>query len=792
MFKNYLKIAWMHLSNNKGISFINIIGLATGMTFASLIGLWIYYETSFDSFHKHGDRIALVLKHTLFNGKKNTQESTPMPLHDELKSNYPEVEHATRIDWGGVHSLAVENNRFSKNGRFADPDFLQMFTFPMIKGNLNTALNDPSSIVLTASLAKALFGDADPMNKIIRFDNEYDLKVTGVLKDVPANSTIRFDYIVPYAFAVQTSEFIKNNSKNWGNNFMMNMVELRDGASMEDFSKKIGQLNTLRDPRMKNQTLFLHPMSKWHLYNDYKDWVNTGGKIEYVRLFGLVGIFILLIACINFMNLATARYEKRAKEVGIRKALGSSRRQLIVQFFSESVLTSVFAFLFALGLIQLLLPWLKNTGFENIHFDLSNLALPGAVLLVAIAVGLLSGVYPALYLSSFVPVRVLKGIFKQGNRAIGFRKILVVTQFSISIGLVVSTIIVVQQINHAKDRPVGYEPDNLVNIAANNDLAINYEPLKNDLLASGYIASVAKASQPMTSRYNSWSDFSWDGKDPGEDIAIDAIMTEWDFEKTVKLNFIEGRPFSRAYKTDSNAVILNEAALKTIGYEKPVGRTIKLGDRTLTIVGIVENIVLLDPFKAISPLAIIFNGSSTNNVNTIFLRLKPTADLKETLTAVKPIFEKYNSSMPFEYSFTDEEFAKKFTTENQVAKLSGIFSVLAIFISCLGLFGLATCMAERRAREIGIRKVLGASVMNLWILLSNEFTMLVLIACLIASPVSYWIMHSWLENYDYRISIGWHVFALSAMLALMIALATVSFQAIKAAVANPVKSLRTE
>ncbi|HRP54860.1 ABC transporter permease [Agriterribacter sp.] len=792
MIKNYFKTAWMHLLKNKYASFINIFGLATGITFASLIGLWIHYETSFDSFHRHGDRIALVLKHSLFNGKKNTQEATPMPLHDELKNNYPEVEHATRIDWGGMHSLAVENGKFSKNGRFADPDFLQMFTFPVIKGNLNTALNDPSSIVLTASLAKALFGDADPMGRIIRFDNEYDLKVTGVMKDAPANSTIRFDYIVPYAFAVQTSEFIKNNSTNWGNNFMMNMVELKKGASMGDFSKKIGQLNTLRDPRMKNQTLFLHPMFKWHLYNDYKDWVNTGGKIEYIRLFGLVGIFILLIACINFMNLATARSEKRAKEVGIRKALGSSRRQLIIQFFSESILTSVFAFLLALGLIQLLLPYLKNIGFENIHFDLSNLALPSAVLLVAIAVGFFSGVYPALYLSSFVPVSVLKGIFKQGNRAIGFRKILVVMQFSISIGLIIGTIIVVRQINHAKDRPIGYDPNNLINIAASNDLAVNFQPLKNDLLNSGYIASVAKASQPMTSRYNSWSDFSWDGKDPDADIAIDAIMTEWDFEKTVKLKFIEGRPFSRAYKTDSNAVILNEAALKTIGYQNPIGKTIQLGDRTLIIVGIVENIVLLDPFKAASPLAIIFNGNSTSNVNTIFLRLKATADLKKALAAVKPVFEKYNPSMPFEYSFTDEEFAKKFTTENQVAKLSGVFSVLAIFISCLGLFGLATFMAERRAREIGIRKVLGASVMNLWILLSNEFTILVSIACLIACPLSYWIMHSWLEDYDYRIHIGWQVFVLAASLALIIALVTVSFQAVKAAVANPVKSLRSE
>ena len=792
MLKNYFKIAWRNLLKNKGLSFINIAGLAIGISFAILIGLWIQYETSFNSFHTNKDRIAKVMKNTLYNDKRSTQEATPLPLHDELKNNYPEIKRASRVDWGGGHSLKVGNTKFNKMGSYVDPDYLEMFTFPVIKGDAKTALNDPYSIALTESLALALFGNENPMGKTIKVDNEYDVKVTAILKDLPKNSTIRFEFLAPYEFLILANEFIKNNKTNWGNNFLMNLVELKEGVSMEAFSKKIGPLNTLKDASLKNQTLFLHPLSKWHLRNDYKDWVNVGGKIEYVRLFGIIGTFVLLIACINFMNLATARSEKRAREVGIRKAVGSQRFQLIAQFMSESILTAFLAFLLSLGLIQLFLPFLKNLGFENIGFDFSSLPLLGAGVLITIFTGAIAGSYPALYLSSFVPVKVLKGVSKQGKGAVNFRKILVVSQFAISIGLIVSTVIIYQQINHAKNRSIGYDPNNLVSVVASRDLAENFEALKHDLLSKGFIESVAKASQPITGLYNSWSDFSWEGKPPNSDIALDAIMTEWDFEKTVGLKFVAGRPFSKEHKTDSNAVLLNQTALKTIGYKDPIGKKMKSGDRSLTIVGIVEDVLLLDPFKTVSPLAILFNGSITDNVNNIFLRLKPSADLKQTLAVIQPIFDKYNPGSPFEYSFVDEEFGKKFSTENQVATLASIFAGLAIFISCLGLFGLAAFMAERRIKEVGIRKVLGASIMNLWLLLSKEFVWLVLIACVIASPLSLWLMSDWLQKYDYRINISGWVFAIAGLLAVAITLLTVSFQAIKAAVANPVKSLRTE
>jgi putative ABC transport system permease protein len=792
MIKNYFKIAWRNIARNKTLSFINIFGLAAGITFAILIGLWIQYETSFDAFHTNGDRIALVMKNTLFNNQKNTMEPTPLPLPDELKINYPEVKRATRITWNSNQGLAIGNNKFNRKGRFVDPDFLGMFSFPLVEGNIATALKDPNSIILTESLARTIFGSENPIGKTIRINNANDVSVTAIVKDVPHHSTIDFEFLIPYQYVIDHDEWIRNNKTDWGNNFLMNMIELKEGVSMDAFSKKIGPLNVQKDARIKNQVLFLHPLHKWHLYNDFKDWVNVGGKISYIWLFGFIGIFILLIACINFMNLSTARSEKRAKEVGIRKVAGSRKADLVLQFLSESVLTAFLAFLLSIVLVQILLPYLKDLGFEHIRFDPGNVFLLAIGLGICIITGLIAGSYPAFYLSSFLPVKVLKGVFKQGKEATTFRKVLVVFQFTISIVLIMSTVIVFQQINHARKRSIGYKPDNMINITASYDLALNYDVLKENLLNTGYFESVAKASQPMTAIYNQWSDFSWEGKDPAADIALDAILADYDFEKTVGLKFKQGRPFSRNYPTDSNAIVINEAALQLIGYKDPIGKTMKSGNQDKTIIGIVENMILTDPFKTVAPLAILFNHSKTNAVNNIFLRLKPNADIKKTLAAIQPIFDRYNPSLPFEYSFADEDFGKKFKVENQVGKLASIFAGLTIFISCLGLFGLAMFMAERRIKEIGIRKVLGASVTNLCILMSKEFIWLVLIACLIASPLAYWFMKDWLNKYDYRVNISFEVFAAVGMLALVIALFTVSTQAIKAAITNPVKSIKTE
>jgi len=718
----------------------------------------------------------MVLKHVLFNNQKGTQQAVPLPLYYELKSQYPEVKRVSRMDWGDDYSMMVGDKKIKKSGKHVDPDFLQMFSFPLVKGNAATALKDNNSMIITESLATALFGKENPVGKNIRINNDFNVQVTAVMKDVPKNSTLQFDFLAPYEFNVSTNEFIADQKSNWGNNFLMTVVELKDGVSMDAFSKKIRNLNTEKDKTLKDAYMFVNPLSNWHLKSDYKEWVQIGGKYEYIKLFGIIGIFVLLIACINFMNLSTARSEKRAREVGIRKAIGSMRSQLIAQFLTETLLTSFLAFIVAMLIIPIVLPLLKDLGFENISLDLNNLKLTLGALAVALLTGLISGSYPALYLSSFMPVKVLKGLFKQGQGTVTFRRVLVVSQFAISIGLIISTVIVFQQINHAKERSIGYDTDNLIRISSSKDLVKNFDPLKAELLSSGYFESVAKSSGPLTAIWNSWGDFSWEGKDPNAQISIDVLMTEWDFEKTAGLKFKQGRPFSREFKTDSNAVILNEEALKMI--------------RVINIVGVIDNMIIQDPFQPVSPMLIMFNAGSANNL--IFIRLKKGASLKGALAAMQPIFDKYNPAFPFDYKFSDEDFQLKFNLEQQVGKLAGIFALLAVFISCLGLFGLAAFMAERRTKEIGIRKVLGASMVNLWTLLSREFIWLVMIGCVIASPIAYLLMNDWLQSYDYRINIKWWVFVIAAVMALVIALLTVSTQAVKAAIANPVKSLRSE
>jgi ABC-type antimicrobial peptide transport system permease subunit len=789
MYKNYFMIGWRNLVKNKSFSIINIGGLSVGMAFALITGLWIQNELSYDSFHSNGDRLALVLKHTLFNDQKSTMQPTPYPLHEELKTSYPEVKRASKVSWEFERTLKVGDNTVNKRGRYVDPDFLEMFSFPLVKGDIETALKDPNSVILTESLARVLFGADDPVGKTVKINNQYDVQVTAVMKDVPLNSTLQFEFLGPYEFEAKNDPFINNNRTTWGNNFLMNMVELKEGVSIEEFSKKISKLNMEKDNTIKDAYLFLHPLKKWHLYNDYRNWVNVGGRIEYVRLFGIIGIFVLIIACINFMNLSTARSQKRAKEVGIRKTMGSQRGQLVVQFLSESMLTTFLAFVFSLFIVIILLPYLKEFGFENISLSLDNSFLLTMGLTVCIISGLMAGSYPALYLSSFLPVRVLKGIFKQGKSPVTFRRVLVVSQFTISVGLIASTIVVFQQVEHGRTRPIGYNPDNLISFRASRDLYLNFRTLKEELLNSGYIEAVATTSSPMTSVYNSWSDFSWEGKEPGSQIALEALMTEWDFEKVAGLKFKMGRPFSMEHASDSNGIILNESALKIIGYKDPIGKTMKSGNREVTIVGVVEDVLMLDPFKPTSPGVILFNSLA---VNTILVRVKKDSDLKKTLSAIQPIFEKHNPAQPFEYSFVNDDFNKKFALENQVGKLSAIFAGLAILISCLGLFGLSSFMAEQRIKEIGIRKILGASVSGIWKLLCKDFVVLVLISCLIATPAAWYFINNWLQKYEYRTDISLWVFTVVGMGAIIITLATVSFQALKASVANPVNSLRSE
>jgi putative ABC transport system permease protein len=789
MFRNYFKTAIRNLWRNKGFSFINIFGLSVGMTVAMLIGLWVQHELSMNTFHENRKNIGLVMKKTNFNDVKGVQDGVMLPLYDELKNNYPEVKNITRLDWGGSHSLISGEKKVGKDGHFADPGFLKMFTFPLVRGNVETALKDPYSIVLTQSLSQTLFGDDNPLGKVIRLDNRHDLIVSAVMQDVPKNSTLIFDFLVPYEYLVATDNFVKGAKDQWQNNFLMNMVELKEGVNMAQFSKRIEQIPQQKTNSSKESTLFLHPLEKWYLYSDFKEWTNTGGPIEYVRLFIIVGILVLIIACINFMNLSTARSEKRAREVGIRKAVGSQRRQLITQFLGESLVTAFIAFLVSLLLVQLSLPLLKEVGFRDVNFNVSNYSLLGICLGGCIITGLVAGLYPAVYLSGFAPVKVLKGTFQAGTAANLPRKILVVTQFSFSIALIIGTVIIFQQIQHAKTRPLGYNPDNLININLTDDLTKNYEVLKQNLLATGFLEAVTRSSSPMTGVYNQWDDFSWEGKDPNRKQLFSAIMVDHDYDRAAALKMKEGRFFSKQFATDSNAMVLNEAAVKLIGFKDPVGKIIKSGNQNFTVVGVAENVLMQNPYTPVKPGLYMLRPYF---ISQGLIRLKPNVNIRKALAAIQPVVEKLNPAFPFSYEFTDEIFAKKFQNENQVGSLAGIFAVLAVFISCLGLFGLASFMAERRTKEIGIRKVLGASLSQLWSLLSRDFILLIVISWIVASPIAWYFMHGWLQKYEYRIDVNPMIFFGAALIAIVISLLTISFQILKAAVANPIKSLRSE
>jgi predicted permease len=791
MIRSYFVSAWRNLTKNKTLSIINLCGLAVGMTFTLLIGLWIRHELSFDKFHADSDRIGMIMKNVTDNDRRNTGSSVPLPLYDALKSSYPEIESISRLITKS-YNLRFNNRILVKPGYFADPAFVEMFSFKWKSGDHTTALNKPASIVLTQSLATALFANEDPIGKILRVDNKFDLEVTGIVEDVPSNSTLQFQFLVPFEFNILSDPSVAKRLTWWGDNFVQNLVKLKPGISAEEFSARI--VNIIRDTRndTKEGYLFLHPMPRWHLYNMFTNWVNTGGRIEYVRLFGAIGVLILMIACINFMNLATARSEKRIKEVGIRKAIGSRRGQIAGQFLAESLLTVFVAFIMSLVLANLVLPMISDLGFRNITLEeviTTNAWLIVALLAACIVTGMAAGSYPAFYLSSFKPVRALKGIAKAGTGTFVTRKVLVVIQFTFSIALVIATIVVFRQVQHAKDRPLGYDPNNLMSIPATDDLKKNFAPMKEELLTLSVVEAVSKSASPMTQINSAWRDFTWEGMDPDGEALMSVIMTEYDYEKTSRINIIQGRAFSRIHASDSSAVMINESALGLTGFKEPIGATINFGDEKLTVIGVVQDVVMQNPFNPVRPAIYMFNP---DRVSDISIRLKDGEDIASAVAAVQEIVEKYDPADPFQYQFVDDVFNLKFELETQVGKLAGLFAALAMFISSLGVFGLVSFMSEQRIKEIGIRKILGASIASLWSLLSSGFLKLVVVSFMLATPLSWYFLNAWLAKYIYRTELSWWIFALAGTTALAITILTVSFQAIKAAIANPVKNLRSE
>jgi len=787
MFKNYFKVAFRNLFRNKGFSIINISGLAVGMASAMLILLWIQNEMSYDQFHEKKDRIYEAWNRASFSGKLNCWNTTPKILSRTLEKDFPEVEQCVRVDWGSNFLFSIGEKRLTVQGRIVDSNFLQAFTFPLLKGNPATLLNDMHSIVLTEKLAEKLFGNEDAMGKVIKIDNKDNFTVTGILKDIPTNTRFDFEYLVPWSYM----RYKGNDDANWGNNSTRTYVLLKPNASLASVNVKLKTFKPKYDKDDPKWEMFIYPLSRWRLYSSFTNGVEDGGGlIQYVRLFGIIAAFILLIACINFMNLSTARSEKRAKEVGIRKVVGAQKGWLIGQFIGESVLLAFIAGIIAFGIVELVLTPFNNLIGEKVSIPYNNIYEWLAFLGFIIFTGVLAGSYPAFFLSSFQPVKVLKGTFQKVNALITPRKVLVVLQFTFAIILIICTIIVKQQIDYARERETGYNKNNLIYHFMTGDIEKNYLLIKNELLSSGVAASVTKTSAPIT---ESWSDGwgqEWEGKDPNDKTDFYRYNEDENLGVTAGLTFIQGRDFDlKQFSTDSTGVILNESALAVMKFKNPLGKIIKDNGQDWHVVGVIKDFILTSPYEPTRPM-LIYGAKAW--FNTILIKFNDKNSTAANLKKAEGIFKKYNPEYPFEYKFVDEEYARKFENEKKIGTMAAVFAALTIFISCLGLFGLATYMAENRIKEIGVRKVLGASVAGITTLLSKDFLKLVLVSFVIAAPVAWWAMNAWLKDYSYRVDIQWWVFVMAGLLSVLIALFTISYQAIRAAVANPAKSLRTE
>lgn len=792
MIRNFFKIAYRSLLRNKGFSIINITGLAIGMAAAILILLWIQDELSYDEFHENKDRIYEVWNRVPFEGSISNWNSVSALTARTLEKDLPEVERAVRVG-SSNYLLSVGDKKVMKTAMVADTGFLQMFSFPMLKGDPATALNDRNAVVLTEKTAKILFGDEDAIGKVVKIENKDNFTVTGVLKDLPGNSRFNFDYLLPWSYV----KYREGEDLGWHDNSTPTYVMLKPNASFATVAAKVRDLKQRYDGEAKTMKWewFLYPLSRWRLYSTFDDrgMEDNGGRGSFVKLFGIIAGFILLIACINFMNLSTARSEKRAKEVGIRKVVGAMKSSLIIQFISESVLLAFLAGITAIIIVQVSLPAYNQLTDKTLFINFGSIYTWMAFIGFILFTGLLAGSYPAFFLSSFQPVKVLKGTFKKANALVTPRKVLVVLQFTFATILIICTVIVKQQIDYARNRETGYNRDNLVYHFMTGDIPKNYELIKNELLSSGIAKSITKTNSPLTERWSDGWGQSWQGKDPNDKTSFDRYLSDEGLGATAGLQFVQGRDFDlKQYPTDSTGLIINESALKVMKFKDPIGKVV--GDLGVDwhIVGVIKDFILTNPYERTRPILICGAKSSFMNFNVIQIKLNGKNTTAANLEKTALIFKKYNPEYPFDAKFVDEEYGRKFENEKRQGILAALFAGLTIFISCLGLFGLATYMAENRVKEIGVRKIMGASVSSITTLLSKDFVKLVIISFLVAAPLAWWCMHKWLQSYTYRVGIAWWVFALTGLLTVMIALLTVCYQSIKAAIANPVKSLRAE
>jgi putative ABC transport system permease protein len=786
MLKNYLKIAWRNLLKNKAFSFLNISGLAIGMASAVLILLWIQNEVSYDRFHKNKDYIYEAWNRGEFDGKLQCWDNTPKILGITLKNDYPEIQEMTRTVRGWFVTSAGDR-KFSSEYLIVDPAFLSMFSFPFVQGNQQTALKNIYSIVITEKMAKKMFGQEDPMNKQIKIDSN-NFTVTGVLKDLPTNTQFSFEYLLPW----QIMKKLNFDDNDWGNNSVNTFVQVSPQTNAETLNAKIKDISRSHSKGSVKEEVFLHSLGRLHLYSRFENGKEAGGEIETVRLFMVIAAFILLIACINFMNLSTARSEKRAKEVGIRKVSGAYKSSLIIQFLGESLFIAVISGIVGLILVQVFLPSFNLLIGKELTLPYFSMNFWLYSVLFVLLTGLLAGSYPAFFLSSFKPVSVLKGRFKNSQALVTPRRVLVVLQFTFAIILIISTLIVVEQIRYAQQRDTGYDRSELVYHFATGDLNKNYAMVKNELLQSGIATLVNRSSWPITEIWSDTWDIGWEGKSPYDKTDFDRFSTDDNLVKTAGLKLIDGRDMDLIkFPTDSTAVLLNETAVKTMGFKKPIGQLITDNGKTYHVIGVIKDFILRSPFYPVSPMAV--EGISSNTgLNVINVKLAASNNMMDNINKMGKILKKFNPEYPFEYHFVDEQYARKFDDTKRTATLSALFSGLTILISCLGLFGLASFVAVQRTKEIGVRKVLGASVLNIWKLLSKDFVVLIFISLCVSIPVAYYFMHEWLLQFEYRTTISWWVFISAGLGAILITLLTVSYQSVKAALSNPVDSLRSE
>lgn len=798
MYQSYLKIAWRNLRSNRGYSMINVGGLAIGMAVAMLIGLWVYDELTFNSYFVNHKQIARVYRQGTLNGEVGTTPYLPYALRDELQTKYGEdFKHVVSVWPTNDHIIVSEKENWSLRGSFIQPAGVEMFSLKMREGS-NHALDDPHSVIISSSAARTLYGNESALGKTVRIDNTMDATVTGVYEDIPYNAhfnDVRF--FASFELIVSANPWIL--SQGFGNNFLDIYVQLTEQVTLGDASNRIKGVikENIKDDKeylAVNPQLFLHPMDKWHLWSDWKNGINSG-MIDMVWLFGIVGVFVLLLACINFMNLSTARAEKRAKEIGIRKAIGSARSQLISQFYSESFFVTVSAFVLSMLLTTLALPSLNALSAKQITMPFGNFYFWVCCITVIAVTTLLSGSYPALLLSAFRVTRALKGSFKPGRNASLPRKILVVAQFTVSITLILATIVVYRQLVHAKDRPVGYEREGLITVQINSsEFSGKLDALRTELKTTGAVAEMGLCSSPLTEVWNSNGGFDWEGRDPGYIAEFGTFTVSPEYGKTIGWQFVEGRDFSPGMASDSMAFIINESAARILGFEHPVGQTVKWqswwtnGVSDFRVIGVVKDQIMRSPYDPAMPSVFFLGGYH----NWISIRVSEGRSMADAMQGIQSAFAKVIPDVPVQYKFADQEYALKFASEERVGVLATVFASLAIFISCLGLFALAAFVAEQRTKEIGIRKVVGASVLNLSVMLSRSFLILVAVSCLIAMPLAYVLMQNWLETFTYRTNISWWIFPATAAGALAITLITVSIQALKAALMSPVKSLRSE